>query len=336
MENIPDIEALLPRYFERITTDAENKLIEAWIKADAGNLRIARQMHTLSLAIDTLSIMQNLDIEKDLNKVKRKTKVRSLSWRGWILRIAAVMSIPLLISVLLLYVDRQKSVVAQMMEVKTNAGMTTSIVLPDSTIVYLNSESSLRYPTSFEDNIRKVELSGEAYFDVTCDSKKRFVVTTPHNSQIEVYGTRFNVEAYQADSRIATTLLKGSIGFLYKNKKGQLQKTLLEPYQKLVYEPQTGDIQCYATSGESEVSWKDGKVIFKNTPFPEILHILGKRFNVEFHLTNKALQRVSFTGTFTNQRLEHIMEFFRISSHIHWRYIESKNIKDAKLKIEVY
>lgn len=336
MENNPDIEALLPRYFEGTTTDAENKLIEAWMNADAGNLRIARQVHTLSLAIDTLSIMQNLDVEKDLNKVKSKTKVSGFSLREWTLRIAAVMSVPLLIGVLLLYADRQKPVIAQMIEVKTNAGMTTSIVLPDSTLVYLNSESSLRYPTSFEDNARKVELSGEAYFDVTHDARKRFVVSTPHHSQIEVYGTSFNVEAYQAEDRISTTLLKGSIGFLYKNPKGQLQKTLLKPNQKLVYEPQTGTIQCFTTSGESEVSWKDGKLIFKNTPLHEVLHMLGKRFNVEFHLTNKKLERFAFTGTFTNQRLEHIMEFFRISSHIHWRYIESKDIKEKKLKIEVY
>ena len=64
--------------------------------------------------------------------------------------------------------------------------MTTSVVLPDSTVVYLNSESSLRYPSVFEDDIRNVELKGEAYFAVAKDLKKKFVVSAPHSSQIEV------------------------------------------------------------------------------------------------------------------------------------------------------
>ena len=111
---------------------------------------------------------------------------------------------------------------------------------------------------------------------------------------------------------------------------------MLSPRQKLVYSPQTGDIKCYVTSGESEISWKDGKLIFNDTPLDEVLHMLGKRFNVEFVLSNKELKGCSFTGTFNHQRLERIMEYFRISSRIRWRYIDSADIKTEKLKIEVY
>lgn len=67
---------------------------------------------------------------------------------------------------------------------------------------------------------------------------------------------------------------------------------MLSPRQKLVYSPQTGDIKCYVTSGESEISWKDGKLIFNDTPLDEVLHMLGKRFNVEFVLSNKELKAV--------------------------------------------
>ena len=67
---------------------------------------------------------------------------------------------------------------------------------------------------------------------------------------------------------------------------------MLSPRQKLVYSPQTGDIKCYATSGESEISWKDGKLIFNDTPLDEVLHMLGKRFNVEFVLSNKGAERL--------------------------------------------
>ena len=297
MENHTDIETLLTKYFEGKTTPPENEQIEAWLNADEEHLHIARQLNTLYLAVDTQHITKKIDTEKALDKVKSKTKVRNLSWWGWTQRIAAILS---------------------------------------STVVHLNSESSLRYPTFFAGDVRQVELNGEAYFDVTHHPRKRFIVSTPHHSQVEVYGTSFNVEAYGNETPISTTLIKGSVGFIYKNNKGKFQKSMLSPRQKLVYSPQTGDIKCYVTSGESEISWKDGKLIFNDTPLDEVLHMLGKRFNVEFVLSNKELKGCSFTGTFTHQRLERIMEYFRISSRIRWRYIDSADIKTEKLKIEVY
>lgn len=337
MENHTDIETLWTKYFEGSTTPPENEQIEAWLNADEEHLHIAKQLNTLYLAVDTQHITKKIDTEKALDKVKSKTKVRHLFWWGWTQRIAAIMSIPLLIGVLALYPNKQQpTVVAQMMEVKTNAGMTTSIILPDSTVVHLNSESSLRYPAFFADDVRKVELNGEAYFDVTPNPKKQFIISIPYHSQVEVYGTSFNVEAYGNETPISTTLIKGSIGFIYKNNKGQYRKNILSPKQKLIYSPQTGDVKCYATTGESEISWKDGKLIFDDTPLDEVLHMLGKRFNVEFILSNKKLMDCSFTGTFTRQHLECIMEYFRISSKIKWRYIANTDIKTEKLKIEVY
>ena len=148
MENHTDIETLLTKYFEGNTTPPENEQIEAWLNADEEHLRIAKQLNTLYLAVDTQHITKKIDTEKALDKVKSRTKVRNLSWWGWTQRIAAILSVPLLIGVLALYTDRQQPVVtAQMVEIKTNAGMTTSVLLPDSTVVHLNSESSLRYPT---------------------------------------------------------------------------------------------------------------------------------------------------------------------------------------------
>ena len=128
MENHTDIETLLTKYFEGNTTPPENEQIEAWLNADEEHLRIAKQLNTLYLAVDTQHITKKIDTEKALDKVKSRTKVRNLSWWGWTQRIAAILSVPLLIGVLALYPDRQQPVVtAQMVEIKTNAGMTTSV-----------------------------------------------------------------------------------------------------------------------------------------------------------------------------------------------------------------
>lgn len=217
-----NIEELLPRFCEGMTTAAESRLVEEWIEQDESHRKIMNQIHALYLATDTLHVMKSVDTEKALRKVKGRMNKKRISWWEWTQRIAAMLSIPLLIAVLWMYQDKdEQQEVAQMVEIKTNPGMTTSVVLPDNTVVYLNSESSLRYPSRFVGESREVELIGEAYFDVTKDEERRFVVSTAHQSQIEVYGTGFNVEAYAADGRISTTLVEGSVGFFFKDKAGE-------------------------------------------------------------------------------------------------------------------
>lgn len=332
-----DIETLLPRFCEGMTTEEETRLVEEWIEENEANQKIVDQIHALYLAADTLHVIQKVDTEKVLKKVKNKINRKKISWWERTQHIAAVMSIPLLIGILLMYMDRQEHrEMARMLEVKTNPGMTTSIMLPDSTVVYLNSESTLRYPSSFNTDIRKVELTGEAYFDVTKDPQKRFVISTLNHSQIEVYGTSFNVEAYAKDNKLSATLVEGKIGFLFNDGTGTARKIDLQPNQKLIYRPTTGEVKVYKTSCESETAWKEGKIVFNNTSMEDILHTLSKRFNVEFVVKNKNLKEYAFTGSFTTQRLERIMEFFKISSKIHWRYLDSDEITDEKQRIEIY
>ena len=332
-----NIEELLPRFCEGRTTEQESLLVEEWIAEDEAHADLVNQIHFLYLATDTLAVRKKINIEKALGKAERRITEKKISWWEWTQRIAAVLSIPLLISVFLMYAKLNTSQeTAQMIEVKTNPGITTSVILPDSTVVYLNSESSLRYRSQFVGDTRDVELVGEAYFDVAKDSKKRFIISTSHQSQIEVYGTSFNVEAYANDNKVSTTLVEGKIGFLFKDKSGTNKKIDLSPNHKLIYDPLSGNIEMYATSCESETAWKDGKMVFNNTPMKDILRTLSKRYNVEFVVKNRNLEGYAFTGTFTTQRLEHIMEIFKISSRINWRYLDSDEITDKKQKIEIY
>lgn len=260
---------------------------------------------------------------------------RKTTWWEWAQRAAAVLFIPLLVTLMVQHWGGSEQELAQMMEVKTNPGMMTSLTLPDGTLVFLNSESTLSYPSRFDSDTRNVTLQGEAYFEVAKNPEKKFIVSTSHQSQIEVLGTHFNVEAYEKEDRIAATLVEGKIGFIYSSDNGS-KKVLMDPGQKLVYDIRDSKVQLYATSGESEIAWKEGKIIFRNTPLEEGLRMLEKRYNVEFIIKNDRLKGDSFTGTFTNQRLERILEYFQLSSQIRWRYLDSPDIKDEKSKIEIY
>ena len=317
------IEELLPRYCEGRLSEEERLEVEAWIDESEENKRVATQTFALYLAVDTVQVMKKVDTEKALLKVKGKMsdrEVRRTVWWEWTQRAAAILFIPLLTLFIWQNWKGDTGEVAEMMEVKTSPGMTTSLTLPDGTIVYLNSESFLSYPSRFNGDFRKVTLSGEAYFEVAKDPEKKFILSTTHQSQIEVLGTCFNVEAYEQNTEVITTLIEGKVDFMFEKDAG-VKHVFLSPREKLVYDSETDKVRLYKTSGKSELAWKDGEVVLDNTPLEEALWMLEKRYSVKFVIKNEKLKNSSFTGTFTNQRLEKILEYFKVSSKIRWQHI---------------
>lgn len=335
----PLIETLIPRYMDGLLTPDEVQRVEEWMEQSEENRRIVQQVNALTLAVDTRSIRAQIDVEKALKRVKKQQTDNSV-WRitfRRLERVAALLFIPLLMGVLgwwLLPTDSTQ--VCRMLQVKTNPGMTTSLVLPDSTVVYLNSESSLLYPSDFAAGARNVTLKGEAYFKVTPDMNRKFIVHTLHQTSIEVHGTSFNVEAYESESAVSTTLVEGSVSFRYADAGAVWKKVTIRPGQKVVYDSQAKQTALYQTTCLSEVSWKDGQVVFANTGLKEALRILEKRFNVVFVVKGLQQKEYAFTGTFTTQRLERILDYFKVSSGIRWRYLDNGDVKASKTKILLY
>ena len=331
------MENLLLSYYEGETTEDETALVEKWLEASEENRRTARQVQTLGLAADMAQISSRLDVKKALEDVHRKMKQKKVNryrvlFRG-MQRAAAILFIPLVISWSILYWSRDGQEI-QMMEVRTNPGMTTSVKLPDGTEVVLNSSSLLRYPSQFADDKREVKLVGEAFFSVAKDEKK-FIVGTLNKSKIVVHGTKFNIEAYKESKKVQTTLVSGKVSFSYVNNGGR-NDVMMQPGQKVVYDIVQEKVVVEKANVDVETSWKDGYLIFRNTPFEEILKSLSKRYNVEFILKKASLKQSSFTATFTKQRLERILEHFRISSNIHFRFVEDGDVNAERQVIEVY
>ena len=149
--------------------------------------------------------------------------------------------------------------------------------------------------------------------------------------------TKFNVKAYKVADEVITTLVEGKVNFQFNNAAKQLQYIVLVPGQQLIYNSQNGRTELYATSGERELSWKDGKVIFRQTSLREALDILADRYNAEFTVRENVPHDDSFSGTFTNRNLEQILNFISVSSKVRWRYLN--NNADAgkeKIKIEIF
>lgn len=331
----PPIDSLLCHYCAGTATAEEKAQVEAWILQSEENQRIARQVYHLYLATDTLQALRHTDTEKALRKVKRKMKDnRPHRWLQQIQRIAAILFLPLAIAYCISYFKSDIRI-AQLVEIRTQPGTTTTVVLPDSSVVILNSESVLRYPTLFTDSERKVTLEGEGYFSVTKDPQKQFILHTPGEGEIKVYGTEFNVEAYPADPLIKTTLVSGKVSFTFA---GRSEETILSPGQKATYDPGKKAVTVAEAFVEGEIAWKDGKLIFRDTPFDEILNRLSKQYAVDFIIKRKELHQYAFTGTFERLPLSRILEHFSYSSKIRFKTLKEPNpaTRQEKEKIEVY
>lgn len=331
----PTIDSLLCRYCAGNATAEERLQVEDWMLQSEDNQKIARQIYHLYLATDTFQTLRNTDTEKALRKVRKKMKPtrRHPLWEQS-QRIAAILLIPLAIAYCISYF-KSDIPSSQLVEIRTQPGTTTTLVLPDSSVVILNSESVLRYPTLFAANERKVSLEGEGYFSVAKDPEKQFIIHTPGAGEIRVYGTQFNVEAYPKDALVKTTLVSGEVSFTFN---GRSEETLLSPGQKATYDLQKKTVTVADTFVEGAIAWKDGKLIFRDTPFDEILDRLSKQYGVDFIIRHKALRQYTFTGTFIRQPLTRILEHFTLSSKIRFKPLQEDHspIQQGKEKIEVY
>ena len=157
--------------------------------------------------------------------------------------------------------------------------------------------------------------------------------------KIEVLGTKFNIEAYEEDNYIETTLEEGSIRLQYKASSQEFKSILMSPNQKVTYCKQTGETKNEETYVSCDIAWKDRKIILRNTPLDEVLKQLSHRFNVEFKIEREVIRKNSFTGIFDTQQLVQILEHFKIASGIKYRILEpspgDKTIQ-AKSKVILY
>jgi ferric-dicitrate binding protein FerR (iron transport regulator) len=270
-------------------------------------------------------------IKKSISKKNRINRIKM-----WTQRMVVVLFIPLLINTILDFIPEDKT--TGYLEVRSSFGLVSSLKLPDGSKVWLNSGSYIKYPVEFKKNKREVYITGEAYLSVVKDENKRFIVNTLDGLSIEVVGTEFNMDAYESNDKITTTLVEGSICLYYNDKNNILKKYTMMPEQQVAYARQDGSLSGQPTYILKDIAWKNGSIIFRNTPFDEVLWILSKRFNVDFSVKQEALREYSFTGSFTDQNLTRILEHFRISSGINYsqKHIVNDNGEILKTEIDFY
>lgn len=334
MMEYPIDESLLWRYFDKKVNEEEKCAVEDWVNSSEENKEMAHKVARIYFATGLLRTSKEVENRNELNKFWNKSERRKVlrMWRN-VGRIAAVLLLPVVIFSIYLFTGRESAGMSeQMVEVRTQVGITNSVVLPDSSIVYLNSASVLKYPVHFTGN-RNVYLQGEAYFVVRKQNGARFVVNTAAGAKIEVLGTEFNVNSNADD--VNTTLVKGSVKFVCQNKNDKEEDIRMVPGQKISYNLKDKAVEIREVNVDDEIEWRNEKTVFKDCPLMETLAILSKRFNAQFVVKNEALKENRFTGSFKNQSLEQILENFTISTNMKYRYVNKRAVVNAGSEREI-
>lgn len=188
---------------------------------------------------------------------------------------------------------RAQNVLTAYEEFSTPAGQRAKIRLHDGTVVWLNSSSSLRYPNHFASGIRKVELDGEAYFEVKRNEKAPFIVSTEYMN-IKVLGTKFNVFAYKGKNDFTTTLVEGSVKVYDKN--NESKQMILKPTETA--ELIGTKLVKTKYKNENSLLWRSGIYSFDDVTFSEMVKKLELYYDVTIYVYNESLMKNKFTAKF--------------------------------------
>jgi hypothetical protein len=213
-------------------------------------------------------------------------------------------------------------------EIKIPKGKVFKLILSDSTEVWLNSGSKLKYPKTFIKGLanRKVELEGEAFFKVSHNKKMPFIVNSK-NLRVEVLGTEFNISSYIEEKNSTTTLVKGSVKVKNRSHKTSAS-LLLTPSHQAIYNKDNDAMTSKKVNTIEFTSWMQKKIIFNNTPFKDLVKRIERTFNVIVVNNNNSIKEELFTGHFDDESIDVI--FKSLSASFKFNYTINENIITIK------
>ena len=191
----------------------------------------------------------------------------------------------------------------------TQKGERQTIYLPDSTLVFLNALSEIRYPNEFEDS-REVFVKGEVFFDVTHDKDKPFIVHTKE-LDVQVLGTAFNVNTLTSDKVIS--LERGKVNVVIKKSNNQLS---LRPNEQLIFNNRTNDIIKKNFSVTETLAWKSDMLILDNILFKDAIEQINHFYGVSFRLVDHKLENKRITGAFKGQNIDEFISTLEFIANI--------------------
>ena len=314
MKEPVDINILIIRLFSGEANSNEKTTVRNWLKASSENRAFYSEMQDLWLASGVADNRDKYNLEEALEKFSKHVHPNGTSRLKKdtiykLYRYAAILV--LLIGLPVMYywgVSSSKS--DRLTTISCAYGDRTSVLLPDSSEVWLNSGSELSFKSDFGGN-RHIKLKGEAFFSVTKDSRHPFVVSA-NEINVKVLGTRFNVKAYPEEEIVSTTLVEGRVRVLTDT-----QESEIKPSQQLVFNRRSQKMEINdLTDTEMQTGWKEGRFVFRNETLAKITPRLERWFDVNIEFADDVAKTRRFTGVLFHENILEAISYFNQSKYI--------------------
>ena len=290
-----DIDQIIDRYIHGSASGKDLEQIYQWINGDPEKAKYLFKEKDLW---DASKLGEHIPIEDEITqwlKLKDKistTKTISIS-RFVFFKYAAIILMAIGVGWMSHYLFSSMKLTnqqAEMKQIEATKGQIKEIFLADGTHVWLNSDSKLSFPSQFSADNRQVELQGEAFFEVTANEEKSFLVKTK-NHTVKVVGTQFNICEYPESKIIETTLVEGKVKIL----SGNILKDLL-PGQQSSFNTETSKIRISEKDFEIYTAWKDGMYEFNNESLEKIFLIVERWWDLKINCSDKKIKNVRISG----------------------------------------
>jgi len=331
---VSDIQEIIIRYLDGTATLEEKNVLLQWLKSSDKNRIDFIEIRDLWLSCDAI-LGNGIEVDVAFERLRSRIhqslnpkpthKTIAVKWR----QIAAVFIVLLSIGYSMYTRQTASQEVLIRNQLITAVGSKGQFILPDSSVVWLNSGSKLTYPERFEKNNRTVTLEGEAYFQVTENKKSPFVVKT-EQVDIEVLGTSFNISNYATLPTVETVLLSGSIK-VKMNTSGE--EKLLNPDQLLTYQKETGETEIGITSSKYHIDWIKDRLVFDNDRLSDIIISLEGLYSVHIDCPKALSEQHRLSFTVRGEDIHEVLEAMSLIIPIKYK-IDGNQVKITHQKTQ--
>ena len=319
------IDELIAKYLAGEANEQERQELEAWAGQSGDNKAVLDESRRTMESVGHWLGIQKYDTSMAWSGLERRldesAKVLSLQpesprgvFAGRLLKVAASLLIALSLGIAGYYLGFRNHQPSVYTEVRSGQRQVLDqVVLPDGTVVTLNSQSKLTYPREFSGNSREVSVSGEAFFDVVPDAARPFIITAG-DARIRVLGTSFNVLAYPGDTLVEVVVESGKVQVTSSGSETQVaDNLLLDPGEKGTYLSRDGSLFKRVNTDPNVSAWRTHRFEFNETPLAEVVQLLEKVYFVEVSLSDPSIGNLMLTASFDQQPVEFILDVIRLT-----------------------
>ncbi len=310
----------------------EEKAFNDWLNAETTNKQVYFQLKELwyHKQDQTNNSQAIAAYDKLINRIKfaegtlSQSRVRKISFQvNQFVKYAAIVIFIISFGYLASYYISNESSGSEFCTISVPKGNKSEVVLPDGSRIWLNNNSKLVYPKEFNNKIRKVELTGEGFFEIKPNAKVPFVVQTSDIS-IRVLGTKFNVSAYPNDKFIETTLVSGKVTI--RSNESPAVENILSPGESSTYDKISNLMTKNQVDTKFYTYWMKGEFVFKDEKFETLAKRIERIYNVEISFQDESLKDKKYTGDFkVDDNIYTILEIFKRSTTEPIDYITERN-----------